>query len=774
MVNIRLRKSILQKKIFRDTLENRGALIAVVFICTLGIALFSGINLYVHTVEQAVEDSYATANLADYWIYKADVSDSDIERILSLLDVKTAERRKMTEGILADANATLRIHAASTQNTINLPELIEGENLNSLVPNELLLDYRFAEEHGIKIGNSIQLSIGGGQQDWIVKGIVRSAEYIFYAPDGLSLPDYNKYGFAYANDSAFETPYNELVVTLRDNAAGSPQNDIPKFRETLGTVNIISRLNQSSVSSIHHELEKFKKIGLMLPVVFFLTAALVTWITVGRMMENQRQHLGTLRSVGYSKKEIIARYAVYGMTITVFSMIPGAVIARLLAGYLYSLGISYYSIPKTGVSFLSLHFLLAALCVCFVTCGAVVFSCGKSLKVTPAALMRPAPPAKGHRILLERISPYWSRLSFSGKIVTRNLFRNKARLVMGLVGVIGSVALLVCGFGLKDSADNMILSAFDKTMRYDVEIKLKQPVTLAEIERALPNADTIDAAMSFSVYIYGEDGNAQNPYLVTLNDDQTALRFTDEEGKPVSLPEFGVLITPRMSEALHANIGDELIAEILDGTKLTLEVGGIVDFPVGNEIYISRTAFSKISPLVYTPRAFLVSGQDLDISGLKNDPRIALVEHKSEMEANLRVILKLLQTIQAIMILFAGGLAFAVMMVLGRLNFHERIRELATLKVLGFHKNEMKRLVLRENIWITVFALIPGTFAGFGLLRVILMLARTPDSQSRPFVSAFSFLAVAVLAVGFTLLVNYIMGRKFKSVDMVASLKSVE
>ncbi|MDR1539878.1 MAG: ABC transporter permease [Clostridiales bacterium] len=294
------------------------------------------------------------------------------------------------------------------------------------------------------------------------------------------------------------------------------------------------------------------------------------------------------------------------------------------------------------------------------------------------------------------------------------------------------------------------------------------------IYEALEGAEHIDASMAFSIFLHGDDGNMHSPYLVVLEDNQTSLNFIDVNGNQVLMPEDGVLITPRMARALDAKIGDTVEAESLDGSVFMLNIANIVDFPLGNEIYISRTAFSKISSLPFTVRAFLFQSENLDLESLRNDPRIASVQTKEDMESSINIILDLLQSLQVIIIAFAGLLAFAVMMVLGRLNYHERIRELATLKVLGFHQKEMKRLVLRENIWIAVFGLPFGAVAGYGLLWSMMIQSTNPDMEIAATISIGSIVLACVLIFAFTLFVNYLLGRKFKGIDMAASLKSVE
>jgi putative ABC transport system permease protein len=395
----------------------------------------------------------------------------------------------------------------------------------------------------------------------------------------------------------------------------------------------------------------------------------------------------------------------------------------------------------------------------------------------PSELMRPKPPAQGHRIVLERIAPFWRRLSFSGKIVTRNLFRNKARMLMGLIGIIGSTALILCGFGLMDSINGMLDKAFNETVRYNVEIKLRTPLVaeqITDIYDVLRSAEHVDETMAFGVYLYAENGSMQNPYLVVMDESQKSLDFKDLDGNKVYLPEDGVLLTPRMAETLSVGIGDKLTAERLDGTVIPLEVTNIVDFPVGNEVYMSKTAFSKVSDLPFLVRTLLIDGQEFDLNRLKADPRISLIETKEEMRNNMLMVLETLQFFQVILIVFSGLLAFAVMMVLGRMNYYERTRELATLKVLGFYKKEMERLVLRENIWITIFGLPFGYIIGTLLLRVILQQATTPDLEILPRIAVASIVIGFAFILAFTMLVNYVMGGKFKGIDMVVSLKSVE
>ncbi|CDX01075.1 hypothetical protein SDC9_09973 [bioreactor metagenome] len=236
-------------------------------------------------------------------------------------------------------------------------------------PNVLLLDSRFAEAHGLSVGDRITAGEGEKQTEWLIQGIVRAGEYIYYAPEGLTVPDYQKYGFAYTNASSLpEVPFNEIILTVAEGSTLAQAEVSAQIRERLAEANILSRHHQTSYRKVADAMTGIKQIGLLFSLAFFLTGALVTWITVSRMLENQRQHLGTLRSLGYSKKEITGRYALFGVLITLPSMILGWMMARyLIAEFLYRIGMTYYTIEATGVIPFTPHFFLSALCVAAVT-----------------------------------------------------------------------------------------------------------------------------------------------------------------------------------------------------------------------------------------------------------------------------------------------------------------------------------------------------------------------------------------------------------------------
>lgn len=772
--------NLLQIKILRDISEAKKTFIAIICISTMGIALFSGVNLYVSTISAEVEKTYKDLNLADYWIYKPNVLPNDIEAIKTVSYIESVERRKTFDASLDNnKNVSIRIHGIDNEALVNVPGLLSGNLLNRNDSATLLLDSRFATAYNLSVGDSITLNSSGVSTHCLIKGIVRSSEYLYYAPEGLTIPDYKRYGFGFVNSSFCpDVQFNELVMTLKDEMDISQEQVTKDIRNSIGIVNITNRMHQPSYRKISDTMAGIKQIGLLFSIAFFLVVGFVTWITIDRMMENQRQNLGTLRALGYAKEEIIVRYSIFGFIIIVPSLILSWFISRYgIANMLYELGTTYYTIEKSGVYYYSYHIFGATMCVLLIILSAVFFNCSKTLKVTTASLLRSKPPKQGKRILLEKFGLFWNNLSFSGKIITRNLFRNRARFSMGFFGIIGSTSLIVCGFGLMNSISRMLDNAFEKTIQYDLEIKFRAPLLISEVQDIydkLNNAKNIDASMAFGIYLYGKNNNMANPYLVVMDKNQRSLNFKDSENNKIKLPDKGALITNRLSQSLSATVGDTLKAERLDGSTIPLIVASIIDFPVGNEVYMSYNAFSNISSVPFYIRTMLVQGDNLDCPDLQNDSRISLVESKSEIKENMMFILKSLQSFQYVLILFSALLSFAVMMVLGQMNFSERIRELATLKVLGFYQHEMRKLVLRETIWITIFGLPFGVALSYGLLVLILRQATTPELEIAPYISFVSIIAACSLVLTFVLVINYLTGRKFKNIDMVSSLKSVE
>ena len=252
--------------------------------------------------------------------------------------------------------------------------------------NALLLDNRFAEAHALSVGDMLATGEGDGQVLWLIKGIVRDVEYVYYAPEGSTVPDYHKYGFAYTNTFSLpDVAFNEIILTVHEETNLLQEELMTEFRESLGSVNILSRDHQASCRKTSDSLTGIKQIGLLFSASFFLTATLVTWITVSCIMEHQRQNLGTLRSLGYSKKAITRRYALFGVLITILGMVLGWLLSRyLIAQSLYNVGIAYYTIEVTGVEAFSPYLLISALCIAAVTCGGAILFCLKSLKSMPS------------------------------------------------------------------------------------------------------------------------------------------------------------------------------------------------------------------------------------------------------------------------------------------------------------------------------------------------------------------------------------------------------
>lgn len=569
-------------------------------------------------------------------------------------------------------------------------------------------------------------------------------------------------------------PMNEMTMTTEEHKSLNAET----IRHQLGFAAVVDRAHQSSYEYIQEDVSSMKPLATLFSLAFFLTAALITWITVGRIMRNQRQHLGTMRSLGYRNGQMIRNYTWLGIGVTLPSMIIGWILGRFfLANLFYRLALRDFTLEDQGVDLFSYHFFVVSLLVLCVTCGATLLSGRKSLKQMPAHLMRPLPPSKGHRILLERVAPIWRKLNFSNKFVTRNLFRNKTHLFMGMTGIIGSTALVISGLGFVNSADRMMDQSFHSTMNYDTEIKLKAPLTPVQAKDLIASTDNVtsyDPTMALSVYVDSAEEEILNPYLIVLEQNQTSLQFTNQKGERVSVPENGVMITPRMAHFTGKELGDQLQVETIEGKTMAFPISAIVDFPVGNEIYMSKEAFQKATHQPFLIQALLVHGENLNVEPIEQDPRVRVVESKDETRENLQSALSRLRMVQVILIGFAALLTMGVMFILGNLNFTERIRELATLKVLGFRKREMKKLVLAENIWITIIALPFGLLAGYGLLSLILNGFNNPDMEIAPYISPVSLLLATGLMLLFTFLVNLLLARKFKNVDMISSLKSVE
>lgn len=555
---------------------------------------------------------------------------------------------------------------------------------------------------------------------------------------------------------------------------------------------ITDRSDLPEYSDFGDNADRIRNIGKVFPVMFFLVAALISLTTMTRMVEEQRTQIGTMKALGYGKYDIASKYLNYAFLATVGGSAFGALIGQKILPYIIiqAYGIMYHNM--TGNMQIHYEFQYAAMAsVTAVACtiGATLFSCYKELAETPASLMRPPAPKEGKRVLIERITFIWKHLNFSWKSSMRNLFRYKKRLFMTVFGISGSMALLLVGYGLRDSIMDIAVRQYGNLQHYDgiiindedaTEQQWKELVSYLEknerLERYTPiqlSSMVVPTGKSkLSVYVYVPESVENFSEDVTLQD-----RVTKEQ---YELTDQGAAICEKTADLLGIDVGDEISIE-KDNKEYKAKVAVITENYMGHYIYMTPKVYGetfgeepRYQDIVFTMKEDYREQMEKTGEEILTYAAALSISYTESIAEQLERMLGSLDTVIIVLIVSAGMLAFVVLYNLNNINITERQRELATLKVLGFYDMEVSQYVFRENILLTIIGVLAGSVLGVLLHRYVITTVEVEAVMFGRIVGPLSFVYSALFTCGFSAVVNIVMHYKLKKIDMVESLKSVE
>ena len=554
---------------------------------------------------------------------------------------------------------------------------------------------------------------------------------------------------------------------------------------------IFTRDDNPGYSEYSSNAERIDKIAAIFPVFFLLVAALVCLTTMSRMVEEQRMQIGTLKSLGYSNAIIMRQYMVYAVLAAAAGSLIGAFIGMYLFpfiimfayGMMYIINNFYYELSPFNI-LISAGSMVAAIAL------TVFFSAKSALAGTPAELMRPKAPKAGKRVLLERIGFIWNKLSFFGKVSGRNLFRYKRRMFMTVIGIAGCTALSLTGFGLKDSISDIVDLQYNSINNYSGFIAYESQDDVRGIYDALLEyqPDTEYTRALIKQYTVSSDGGSVQCYVTALEDtskfeDMIDLR-SRTTGEKISFVQTGgeVIVTEKMTRLLGVKAGDTVTLKISDGNNREVKIGAVTEHYTSHYMYIPEEKYAELfgeTPdynIVYFRNGMSAeqSVQDEFTTKMLAVDGVLTVTVNSGASSQFADMLKIMDLVVVVLIISAGALAFVVLYNLTNVNITERIREIATLKVLGFYDKEVSSYVFRENNILSVMGGILGLGLGVFLCQFIIQTAEIDEVMFGRSIHPLSFLWAFLITVAFSLIVNFIMRRDLKKISMVESLKSVE
>ena len=806
---------MLLKNTLRKLKHSFGRYFSLLIIVLIGIGFYAGIQSSVPSIKTLQNDYYNETNLMDLTIRSTlGLTEDDIGALNNLSNVKKVEGT-YTATLLSGEDA-IKVHAI-TEN-VNKYKLEEGRIPQN--ENECLADSSFyevgdtieitSEENPLNqnkfkvVGTIISPLYTGTNYGYTNIGTGKLHSYIYVPKTVFSEETYTEIyilGDKKDDEIPYSKDYDNFIDELTDevenikekreqirleeiktnliNAAMANPNQITQIPNLESKWYITGRNSEvTGYSTLENQYFQVTTIATIIPLIFVSIVFLMSSNTMSRMINEERTEMGTFSSLGISNTRIIINYLSYVLSGTIIGAVIGYMIGTFFIPPLVY-NIFQFHIPNLEYYF-DINLFIACLLVAIILMTIVtIYNSYKELKQKPATLLRPASPKSGKAIFLEKIKFFWSKLSFSSKITTRNIFRYKKRVFMTLIGSAGCTCLIFLGFALRDSVNGVGDKQYGEIFEYDNMLVLNNNIKTIKQTNI---KDMIKNPLLFNQYSYdlkyGED-DSLSAYVLIPSKMKTFEEYFNlldyKSGKKLKLNNDGVIITPKIADKLELEVGDKLTIQSINGEEKKVKINGIAENYISNYIYISKDLYETLFNEEITYNMIASNNNSkTKAKDILNSGSVMTINFSDDLMESANKEIKGLNNIVVLIVVVSSMLALTVLYNLTSINISEREREIATLKVLGFNGRESNEYIYRETLVIVIIGIIVGLVIAVPLHRVITGFIEGDDMMFLKNVKVLSFVFASMLTLIFALIMQLVTYFKLKKVDMIESLKSVE
>jgi putative ABC transport system permease protein len=771
--------SVLNRKLRRDLFAAKGMLAAVIGIIVVGISCFVAMASVYLNLDQARRDYYARCRMADFSVELKKMPLAEVDRVENVRGV-TEIRPRIVFSVVVDLPDVERPVSAqvlslpdSPRSVINGIVLRRGSYFTERRREEVIVNDAFARAHGIKPGDRIRVILNNAQQELVVVGTAISSEFVYLIAPGGIIPDPKAYGVFYLKQSYAEDVFdfkgacNQIVGRLAPEVRDRPEEVLSEIETRLddfGVMTTTPRSRQPSHWFLSAELTGLRVSVVVLPTIFLVVAALILNVLMTRLAEQQRTIVGTLKALGYGNAQLFAHYAKFGGTVGLIGGVLGAVAGFLMAGGMMSIYREFYEFPQLvnrpqpgmiglGVGMGVVSAILGTIRGTYLV-----------LKLAPAEAMRPTPPKRGRRILLERIRPLWRLLGFRWHVVLRGIFRQRMRTAVTVGCAAVGASLLLMTFHMRDAMLELVRFQFDAMLRSDFDLALGDERSYDALlaARNLPGVDYAEPVLTVGGTFHNGHFRKQGG-ITGIRRDARLTGLFDTAGNPVEIPKVGVVLTKKLAEILHVRAGDVLTFVPIQGRRdrIPVPVAAVVDSYLGTAAYAE---FDYLNGLVGEERSVnmlqvtLKPGREETRAfyrELKQLPTLQGVSAIRDQKQKLvDVLIKQMMISIVMVIVFAGMIFFGSILNASLISLAERQSEIAVLRAMGYTAREVGGLFLRENLCLNVTGLAVGLPLGYGLCLLVDRLYNTELFRIPFIIQPASWLWTVALGVLFAILAH--------------------
>ena len=743
--------------------------ISMIIMIALGIGIFVGFNMEWVSIDVNTSSFFEKTNFADFRIISdSGFSEDDLNKVKDIDGVSDVSRFLSVNADVEGQNGDTVALTVTENENVSKPYLISGKEYDAKSENGVWLSDKYAAANGFELGDDITFKYKTIEISGKVEGLIKASEYLVCVRDSSQLmPNYNTHGFAYISPVMYEKaakmafyPQINIISSL------SKKEMAEKIDAALDkTLLVLSKDENSSYAAQQGEAEEGKTMGSVMPVLFLLIAVLTMVTTMHRLTAKEKTQIGTLKALGFKDKRILRHYTSYAFMIGIIGSALGIGLGYFVAWFLMnpngSMG-TYLDMPewKLGIPWFC-YIILAAIIVLLTLIG--FLSVKQMLHGTPADALRPYTPKKVKNLLVEK-TKWFHRLSFGTRWNLRDTMRHKSRTAMSLIGIIGCTLLIVGSLGMRDTMTAFLDMYYNDATNYSSRIYVSEDATDEQIQELIKKYDG-DWSASVSVQL-NEKAISLDVYELTTN----KVRFPSAETKDFeNIADDGAYICKRLSDEFNLKKGDTVtISPYGSDDEYTLKISGIIR-SVSENIVISPKYAEKLGLDVKADSIYTSTGK----ADIKAESAIKSVQSKQMIIDSFDTFNEIMNMMVAVLIVAATVLGIVVLYNLGVMSYTERYREMATLKVVGFRNRKIGKLLISQNMWVTVIGVIVGIPAGMGTLS-FLVTQLASEYELRISVSVLSIAVSAVLTFAVSLLVSLMVARKNKKIDMVEALKGAE
>ena len=757
---------MLLRKLFRTMGRYKAQFISMIIMIALGVGVFFGFNMEWYTLEKNTGAAYSATGYSDYrLVSEKGFSQEDLDAILAGEGVTDAARFLSVNASVKGDSDVLAL-TANTNMSVSGVMLIDGAPYDAESADGMWLSDRYAEKNGVKVGDRLTLVYKNIELEGVVRGLVKASEYIICLPDAAQvMPDYNTYGFVYITPAALKNALGAEFYTQINVISPLDKAEFTALSESaLGrTVQVLGREDVVTWSEVQGEINEGVTMGSILPVLFLAIAVLTMVTTMHRVAASEKTQIGTLKALGFKDRRIVLHYASFALVIGLFGTAFGIGVGYLLAWYIMNPDgamATYIDMPDWTLRIPPVCWAVLVGINAFLLL--IGFASVKSmLKGTAADALRPYVPKQTKHLLIER-TRFFKRLGFGARWNLRDSLRHKSRTFMTLFGIVGCMVLLVGALGMNDTIDSFVDSFYEQAINYETRINLDAENTSKEQAYAIAERYSGDVAAQTGVRL-GDETVMLEVYDITHD----KVRFNDGDMKLIALSDSGAYVCARIADEYGVAEGGSLTFSLYGGNEsFTVPVAGVVR-TMSKSVVMTAACADRLGV------GYSISAVFTDETEIAPDEHIIGTQSKRSIMDSFDTFMELMVTMVALLVLAAVVLGVVVLYNLGVMSYTERYREMATLKVVGFKDKQIGRLLIGQNVWLTVVGVLIGLPAGAGVLQYLLT-ALASEYEMKLVIGVPTVLVSTALTFGVSLIVGLMISRKNKRIDMVAALKTEE